>query len=188
MRWCRLSLVTSAALLLVGACGESGDDTAATTEDAVVPAPDAPTVTDPSVVTDPSASDPPTGGDTVSITTGQERRLSQDAVVRCNGGGDVYVLDGSRTVAVSGDCGDIEIRTSGATVVVERSNDLDVYGNDSVVSAVDVTDLGVYGDRNTIAVEHVVEIDLEGDGNTVSFQSGSPTIDDEGSGNVIASG
>lgn len=121
---------------------------------------------------------------TTTISDGEEARTSSDgATIQCDGGGDVYVYHDS--VTITGDCQEISIRATGVTVTIEETIELDVLGHGSVVTATTVRELEVVGNGNDVTLESVREIDFEGDDNTVAVASGTPDIDDEGTGNSV---
>lgn len=192
-----LLVATFAIVILLGACGSGGDSDSAPsttsgfdgTEDiASDPAPDetqpdttaADTTTAPADDTDPQV---------VTIVRDQELRVTESrARITCDGGGEIEIAVGVEEVEILGSCEEVEVDASGATVIVANTDDLDIDGNDNQVQASAVGDLDIEGHGNTVIADTVNEIDLDGNDNTVTWTTGSPEIDDEGSGNTVTQG
>ncbi|GAA3954617.1 hypothetical protein GCM10022231_11340 [Gordonia caeni] len=174
----------AAALALAG-CGDDGDS-----------GPDTVTVTStPQAAQSPTHADSMAGGDSGQRSGGdytaaddQTVRITQTpASVRCTGG-EVIVAVPSAQVAITGNCDDLKIESSGGTITAENVDDLDITGSGNTVTAGVVDDLDIDGDDNSVTAQRIDDVDLNGNANTVAYREGSPEIDDEGSGNTVGAG
>lgn len=189
--------------LLLGACGsDDGDDSAPPSSSGFDGTPD--------IALDDSASDDSTPDDStpddstsddkeapthttvpqrVTINRDQDLRVTDArALVTCDGGGEIEIAAGVEDVEILGPCEEVDVDASGAAVKVETTDSLNVDGNDNQVQAGTVGELDIDGSGNSVLIYTASDIDIEGSDNTVTWTSGSPEIDDEGSGNTVSQG
>lgn len=121
------------------------------------------------------------------------------------GGAPITLTAGSETLALSGDCPDVQVQ--GSALVVDTSNasvgalsvsgdriqlnigaaaSLTVLGNDAVVSATTLGTLTLRGDRNAVVVGGALaSVGFEGNDNSVRANGGVASVNDAGARNAV---
>lgn len=133
---------------------------------------------------EPTKEEPPTSPDAAPTDAGEHplpnagKGLDRDAITaaattvrRCDGSGELTILDDAVVARVEGTCKRIILNSKGSMLVTD-----------------DVTSLEVIGDANLVLTGSVDEVLVNGMGNTVHWSGATPTVSDVGSGNTLTAG